>query len=85
MMDVKDFCKAMAAELDRGAWGDIDPYLFHEIAANRAERFGGDDLSPDADALMRVLENVLGQNVAHGRVPEPARRGPGRRGARRIA
>lgn len=69
-MDVRDFCKAMVAELDRGQWGDIDPYLFNEIAAWLA----GDELSPDAAALKGVLEVVLGQDVARGR------RGPGRRG-----
>jgi hypothetical protein len=47
----------LAEELERDSWGDIDPYLFREVAEDDPDRPATTD-PDDAKALAEVLERV---------------------------
>jgi hypothetical protein len=54
-MTAREFCARFATALEVCEWGDIDPYLFDEIA----ETEDASDLSGDAALLLECVERAL--------------------------
>lgn len=61
---IKIFAATFYKHLEKDAWGDIDPYLFEEIATNPADTLNGDCKSL-FDALHATFKEIESNDINH--------------------